>query len=516
MVLGTTQDGVERGIERTLVAVLRFGTPVVIVGVYLWRILAIDDPAQRFFDDFFYYLVPAEHWVDGAGSTFFPGEPTNGYHPLWFLWVALLYWLCGDGGLLFTLLDLSLMVLLVGFCRCFERFLLRVTRDRLCAAVGVAVAAIPIAVVARAGIETALTVCVAALLLAYLAAKPLGDRSVRDAAVVGLLAAVLMLSRLDAVALLAGLAVVVLPGWGRARLVALASGMTPLYVYLLINWCAFGHLATTSMTAKTLGVYLWPNWYFVQRPAPIGAILMTAVPLLVIALQRAAPSRPGAGDARRIALALAVAPLLQFGAQALRSGWILFPWYEYFTFMTLGLAAALIAQFRGRVVVRRVVCIPLSLVTLAAAVVAMVVAVNPDRDQVEIAAVARKLQAFALQHPGVYAMGDSAGTPGWLLKAPIVQLEGLAMSHAFLDRIRKHQPLNEVLRDFHVDYYVDSMRAGAERPRCLDLVEPNPGLSSPRAPHMAMASCVAPIAVITLTARQALVYRIDRATGRPG
>ena len=186
-------------LEHKIISALRVVAPVAIVCFFLWRIFGGLDPVERFSDDFFYYTVPARNWVDGAGSTFFPGEPTNGYHPLWFLWVALLYRVAGDGVIFFGLVDLTLMVLLVGFFFVFERFLRRVTGDRLAAVVGAAVAAVSLTVMARAGVEMALAVFAAAILLDYLSRKPLADQTVRDAAVVGLLGAFLVLARLDAV-----------------------------------------------------------------------------------------------------------------------------------------------------------------------------------------------------------------------------------------------------------------------------------------------------------------------------
>lgn len=501
-------------VERRVVLGLRLAVPALIIGLYLWRIVVIRDPALRFFDDFFYYLVPAEHWVDGAGSTFYPGESTNGYHPLWFLWVALLYLVCGDGATLFALLDLSLMALMVGFCLLFERFLRRVTDDRLAAALGACVAAVPLAVTARAGVETALTVYAAALLLTRLTAKPLDEQGVGDAAVLGALAALLVMSRLDSPALLCGLAAVVVPRWDRKRLAALAIGAFPLYVYLGFNLCAFGHLATSSMTAKTLSFFVPPNWYFLQRPSPAAGLSMVVMPVVLFALLRRLPNT----HVRGVALALAAAPLLQFAAQALGSGWMVFAWYEYFVFMGLGLAASLlVVQLRTRPALRRAVGVPLGVVMPVIASLGIAYALKPDAYQTDIAAVARRLQAFSVDHPGIYAMGDAAGTPGWLVKRPIVQLEGLMMSHAFIDRIRHRQPLSQVFRDYHVDYYVATAPAGTGRDGCTEFMEPDPGLSSPRAPHMATTSCVAPIAVIEPgTRRQARIYRIDPTTGKPG
>ena len=39
-------------------------------------------------DDFFYYLIVAQNFASGHGSTFNGIVPTNGYHPLWMLVLA--------------------------------------------------------------------------------------------------------------------------------------------------------------------------------------------------------------------------------------------------------------------------------------------------------------------------------------------------------------------------------------------------------------------------------------------
>ena len=507
----TTTGGV---IEQRIVSVLRVGVPAVIVSAYLWRIFGGVDPSKRFSDDFFYYVVPAQNWVHGAGSTFFPGEMTNGYHPLWFLWVALLYGIAGGGAVFFGLLDLSLMALIVGFFFVFERYLRRVTGERLAAVVGAAVAAVALSVISKAGVETALAVFAAAVLLDYLSRKPLADQTVRDAAVVGLLGAFLVLSRLDAMVLAPGLAVAVIPRWDWRRLAAVVAGAAPVYVYFAFNVVVFGHLETTSMAAKSLAFYWPPNWWFLWHPFPVVAPVIV-IGEVVTAAAIAVMLRRSDADSRRIALALAAAPLLQSAAQALLSGWVLFPWYFYFFVMAVGLAAALlVAALRRRNALGRV-GIPLGAIMAVIFPIGFVAAAKPDSFQVGEAAIAARLQAFSVDHPGVYAMGDAAGTPAWMTKQPVVHLEGLMMSDDFLDRIRQGQPLEQVFRDYHVNYYV-AMRASEGNDGCLRFVEPNPEQASPRAPHMAMTICNPPIEVIPPGPRHPMlrIYRIDPATGK--
>lgn len=46
--------------------------------------------ATFLYEDLFYYLTLARHWVDGAGITLDGASPTNGFHPAWFLVCAAL------------------------------------------------------------------------------------------------------------------------------------------------------------------------------------------------------------------------------------------------------------------------------------------------------------------------------------------------------------------------------------------------------------------------------------------
>ncbi|MCP9273800.1 hypothetical protein [Mycolicibacterium arenosum] len=488
--------------------------PVVLAGVYIWRAHGAVPPEIRFSDDFFYYVVPSTNWVDGNGSSFFPGEATNGYHPLWFLWLALLALLTGRGSVYFAAVDLSILALLIGFFFCFERFLHAVTRDRVAAVVGASISAVGLSSLATAGVETALAVFSAALLLAFIARKPVSAMTDRDALIAGLLGAFMVLSRLDSLVLFALIAIVVMPSLDWRRRGALGVGALPVGVYMVFNVVTYGHVATSSMAAKTLTLYWPPNIWFLSHPSPLlGLVIVTAVVLVaaaIVVLVR--------GDdrtcLRRVCAALAVAPLLQLGAQAVGSGWALFPWYFYLFGMGCGLATALVVARLRAGDRRRKVALPLALAALLLMGVRLVLgSVTPDQWQVDIAAIAERLKAFAADHPGVYAMGDAAGTPAWQMRQPVVHLEGLMMSAEFLDRIRDRDPLGSVFRAYDVDYYVTVRFEGAGG-SCVFVTEPNFEQSSPRAPRMAKTICAKPVLAAAQGENYELrVYRVDPATG---
>jgi hypothetical protein len=183
--------------------------------------------------------------------------------------------------------------------------------------------------------------------------------------------------------------------------------------------------------------------------------------------------------------------------------------------MVLGLAAALVfvRLRRWNALVR--FGVPLGAVMLVFSGYWLMAGSKPDPWQHEAAANAERLQAFSVDHPGVYAMGDSAGTPEWVTGLPIVHLEGLMMSPDFVDRIRDRQPLQQVFRDYHVEYYAAVRPADSPTDGCLQFTEPTAQQSSPRAPHLTMTICSPPVEVIQTGDRNRIqIYRVDPTTGK--
>ena len=158
--------------------------------------------------------------------------------------------------------------------------------------------------------------------------------------------------------------------------------------------------------------------------------------------------------------------------------------------------------------------IPLSLAGVVVIVAGVLGGITPERHQQEISALAHQLQKFSAERPGVYAMGDAAGAAGFLMDQPIVHLEGLMMSHDFIERIHGRQSLEQVFRDYHVNYFVSVWSEDAGN-GCRHFIEPGPLQSSTRAPHMEMTTCASPIEVIQPgSIYQVRIYHIDPATGK--
>ena len=79
----------------------------------LWLLLTV--PLETFLgrimvDDAFYYLVPAQNFIEGRGTSLDGMNPSNGYHPLWMLFTI------AGAALLPAELELYLLPALSGAC----------------------------------------------------------------------------------------------------------------------------------------------------------------------------------------------------------------------------------------------------------------------------------------------------------------------------------------------------------------------------------------------------------------
>jgi hypothetical protein len=119
--------------------------------------------------------------------------------------------------------------------------------------------------------------------------------------------------------------------------------------------------------------------------------------------------------------------------------------------------------------------------------------------------VSADIARFSQAHPGVYAMGDAAGMPGYLSAQPLVQLEGLVMDRHFLEQIRGERNLREVLKDYGVRYYVTI----AASPQNGCYVSDEPAHAGPDSPRMHGTFCTAPVATFRHDAAVAEVFKLD-------
>ncbi len=457
-----------------------------------------EPPAALFFDDFFYYAVTAERLVETGRLEFFPGTPTNGFHPLWAaLLVALRGLVRSDGPFLAAVAALTCAAML--WTVLLLRRLLLDLGTPLGAALGLLVAAPSLLVLGASGMEVVLTLPLLGLLLLRLGAGPLASRSAAGLLGLGALAALTILSRLDSALLVAPLLAVALRD-ARADLARairaatwLGVGLLPVAGYAALSWLYLDSWLPVSGQAKQLKAGLMPSWLpLVEgwRTAPAVRLPLVVAGLAWLGGIAALATRPPAEPRRRrLVAALLASPLWFYTVQCSLSDWQLWFWYIYPWPLAAACGIALVpAAFAARI----------SLPTWRLALVLLgAVALLTTRSQLQrspnwLHAIDSKIVVQIAARPGRYAMGDCAGSVAFLSKQPILQTEGLVMDRAFLANIAAERDLVEVLQEHAIDVYL-TLRA---RPvgGCFEVSEP--ALAGPRSPRMRGRFCAAPRFVV--------------------
>jgi hypothetical protein len=503
--------------------------PVVLLGTYLLVLLSRfahggNQFLPFFEDDFFYYLVVARNLVHHGVSTFNGIQPTNGYHPLWLLINALLYRIFGDRESLFVVLVLLVWLLVCGAYRALRR-----AQSALHSADGYGLAftlfsVTFMAVVCRTGMEVSLTLFFLALFWQRMAVQPLECQTPRNAVLSGLLASGIVLSRVDALMVVAVYGALMLYKPTGTRKTAFRNlfwfgvGLLPVAAYFIFNRLEFGAFLPISGIAKNLKETLIPSASTVKSLLAVRAVnvLLTwpacvmAILFLLHLLRRTGESSDIGG--RRVQLCVVLHPVLFYTVLSITSDWPIWTWYLYPLVPIAALLGPVLVEdwkaLRGKTVVHG-----LTAATAGLAVLILLSLMRPNSTELLLYQQAMELQSFAKTHPGRYAMGGGAGMPSYLMSAPVVQLEGLTGDAAFVELIKRKEPLVKVLSDLQVDYYATMLlgKSGHIHSSCFDLREPE--MAGDRSPVMAGHICAPPVAdYLHADERHLLVFDVDDLT----
>lgn len=481
-----------------------FGAVILAFGaVALFARLRSPLPLAAYDDDAFYYFQIARNIATGHGSTFDGIHLTNGYHPLWMLLCVVAAWIA-KGKAFFVLLQcIAFLSLATSYFA--ARSLFRLVRaEGALADVAAAAVALSCLVLIHGGMEITLTLPLA-LVLCLFRMRPAFDWNPQNAAGYGGIAALVVLSRLDSflwVALLLCAEILLARrNSSRLRSVLLGAliGALPLALYALGNHHWFHVWMPVSATAKQLrphhgftltglrgSLYLLQEAYGLLLVYPALLLMLCAVIAMVI--PRQASIRP---DLRALAITLLLFPVVQLATLCFLSDWQIWSWYLYsFALATVGALLYLLAAFPEKGLFAN------KEFSLLAGVVVLLLGIlysTAEATQHQVphwTIFANDLADFARTHPGVYAMGDCAGTTGYLLQQPLIQTEGLVMDDSFLDNIRRQDDLRPVLQRYDVHYYV-TFQAIAEN-GCYRVQEPF--MAGPESPRMRTTLCQEPVA----------------------
>jgi hypothetical protein len=463
-----------------------------------------------FADDFFYYCVLADNFVKSGNFTFDGTHPTNGFHPLWMIVLTLIRLVSGGGPAFFAVLAVVDTVLAGCTFELYAALGQALGARRAVSFVCAASMTSTLNAFFQQGMETNLAVPLGALFLLLVARTSSLTRG--SAFRLGLVASLMTLARLD-FALLPGLMTLayLLGSRDAARdkvTYALAFGCGGLLVplYLAFNLIEFGAFEPTSAIAKQLTTSFGVNGRFIGMLIGRGSRIEMCWRLVAVlaAAQLFRPGSFGLSRQGRFAAGLALAfPPLYFIIGSLRSPWWCFPWYAYPLFSAQFVGLVLVVHaFDERIRDRRIRW-PAGAAAVGVLALMATLSVRAWRRNTAQWSIADNLlvaNAVAIEtamrdRPGVYAMGDKAGSVSYLLERPIVQLEGLVSDRAMTERIRTQQPLERVLRDYGVDYLIVSAwdvplsREGG----CYSVWEPDVIQAGARSPKMHGSLCTAPL-----------------------
>ncbi len=502
-------DVVSQSKSLTLTLIIPFF--VVYFIALFWRFHTPTDIYLTYFtDDFYYYVQVAKHLACCATSSFNGVQPTNGYHPLWTLALTALWAVAGDGTpKFFIAATLLIFLLTLGAFIQIRRLQSALSPGSSWNFATALFSLTFIAALTRTGMEIGLVLFFLIWFWRRMAVSPLEQQNAGQAMLSGLLASLVILSRIDALIAIGSYGLLSLLGPSRRAVLRNAApfavGLAPVLIYVAINKIAFDTILPISGMAKNLKETLLPSATTIARLlTPDGVNLLFTWPsiaLAVIFIARWTRSASWAGD--RVRLAAIAHPVLFYLALSLSSDWPLWTWYLYPLAPLAALLGPAVFERMGQTRLPAPGAAANAVVALCLAlVVASLGRLNPGA--MTIYQAAKQLQAFAKDHPGRYAMGDRAGTPAYLMGEPIIQTEGLMGDRPFLERIKRKQNLLEALKDLDVDYYV------ATSPRREDgcFVASEPAQAGPHSPKMTGRLCGPPVARFENSGFETLVFAI--------
>lgn len=470
-------------------------------------------------DDLYYYLVVARNLAHGLGSTFDGVTPTNGYHPLYML----LLWAASkrSTSLLFSFQFLWLLdvVAAMGTFLAVRSVFARAFANRWLTN-GFAFVVLWMSFYRfYHQMEVTLVLPLGFVLLLLLDCAP-AMMTARRWAAVGLIASLVILSRLDAGLLVAlcGFGVLLQREYRKTltvqKIAGFLAGCLPLLIaYFWANAHFFGRLMPISGAAKQTRTGHGFAWMALRLSLSHGTELMFLLSFIALCwlsfrYRRLKPEH------RLICAAGLLFPFVHWGTNLLLSDWMLWSWYKYsltFSIAMLLLLAGIAIADRSPASAHGVGSIVSPIVGPAVFAVGLLLVFSsryrPDPMMVDVADGAKFLQAFAKDHPGRYAMGDRAGMVGYMLGQPMLQTEGLMMDTAFLNHIRRREPLLAVLQAYRVDYYVGFEpveHKGTEANGCFTAVEP--AQAGPQSAVMTSTLCDRPVAEFGASSGRTLIF----------
>lgn len=425
------------------------------MSVLPYAVLIVAYPTSHLWlpDDAFYYLEIASNIGQGAGSTFDGINLTNGYHPLWQLLLGLVAVVIQSRwGLVVTAVLIQCALVCYSWTVLYRLLFPRGDQGTLILAGVVAVGLTWNYYAAKTvinGLESALYLATSVTLLARFARSCTDDgETVASAAWMGILASLVILSRLDGVFYVAGVALTwVVFRWSNVR-----RGKLHLFVFCLIP--AVVLVVYMTVNQQVFGLWMPVSGYIKRFVLPTGPTTTTMFAFCALFGATLLATRISLGawpvrlrEARAAAVVTLSAVILIYQADAWLVRGRLVPeiWYLAQHLLWAFMLSVLVAH-RVLVVDQRWIRRSVTVAFVAAAALGIVATwgIRLQRVSYDHAVAVREAAEWINEHlPQDAVIGSwDCGILGFYADPPVVNLDGLVNSANYLQHLQRGTTLD--------------------------------------------------------------------------
>ncbi len=436
-------------------------------------------------DDAYYYLGIARNIVEHGVSSFLPPFETNGYQPLWLLFLSATAFIFGTTEASLVLQAFSLSFIFVALFAYFS--------NRYYGFAFPAIASATVfAHVTLWGMETTM---MPFFVLAFLSAKNWKSR--------GVFSSLIFLTRLDALALIVARDCYFFLLKREKNFKHYFILIPAIISYLLINYKVFGAPVPISGLAKSIGNISGENLFLIYiyakyLTAPIIIIIGALIPALLLTHKMTFRFK----DEMAILL---LAYTVICGYYAIRSGWPIWDWYSWPAMMIFFFAVMNGVLFLNQSfsnlndpIKSKWSVLTLSLTTSSAFFFTLTPAalfswgiLSAFSDKKEETYAQRNLDLVTfiekekLPRGTFFAMGDRAGSFGFFLgnNYKFLHTEGLVGPRSYYEYMKRGAG-DQFLRENKIDYLIAERDRFFESGDVIGVAEPVQGLSSHTGPYL--------------------------------
>jgi len=405
------------------------------------EILFGSDVIAPYTDDFYYYLITAKNFIELGFPTFDTINLTNGFQPLWFLFIVVITYIFGDGVIFNSVIFLAIGSLsLLVFFESKNYLIKQGYSEDASLFIGSFISFLTL-FFSKGGMEIALVNYFIILSLSFLNKNPL---------IFSVILFLTLLSRLDTIWIISILFFNYFIINYKKNVFELSLFPLLSLSYIILNYLIFGSFMPDSGVAKSLNNTLafnpeTFNFLYIQdsygyKFISILFLLNTASIFLLFF------------KIRRESNFFIFSIIIFFITHSFRSSWKLWDWhFYYFSFSTPFILYEFLKIFKNHFRYFYY-CTGIFFVMTFSFLLSKDYNLSNDH----ILNVSKKISNYYKNQNSynIFAMGDMAGKVSFLLRKPLIQLEGLVSGNTIIEMIDEQVSLCDIFKKFSVDIYL--------------------------------------------------------------